>query len=80
MSLAVSVMSCTDNNRAKNYGGSITKNVPRGYKLVNVTWKNESLWIFIRPMEDGYQPVESRFQEKSTHGLVEGTIIFKETK
>jgi hypothetical protein len=80
MAVAIFATSCTDNNRAKNFGGNMTVNLPKGQKLVTVTWKEGSLWYLTRPMEANEQPVESRFQEKSAHGFVEGAVIIKESK
>jgi len=80
MALAVSVMSCTDNNAARNYGGTMTINIPKGQKLVTSTWKEDQIWYLTRPMEANEKPVESHFREKSPHGLVEGTVVFKESK
>jgi hypothetical protein len=77
---ALLATSCTDNNRVKNYGGTMTVNLPKGQKLVIATWKEESIWYLTRPMEANEQPVESHFQEKSAKGLVEGKVIIKESK
>lgn len=73
--------SCTDNSRVKKYGGSMTIDLPKGQKLLNATWKGEdNLWYLTRPLQPNEQPTESRFQEKSPHGIVEGTVIFKESR
>jgi len=43
--------SCSNNQMAKSFGGSITIELPIGQKLVNVTWKDESdIWYLTRPM------------------------------
>jgi hypothetical protein len=55
--------------------------LPQGVKLINVTWKEGgNLWYLTRPMKsnevaDGYV-----FQEKSSFGMMEGKVIFKEVK
>jgi hypothetical protein len=43
--------SCTDNQRAKSFGGTTTIKLPAGEKLVTVTWKGEAdIWYLTRPM------------------------------
>lgn len=42
LSLAIATFwfcGCTENQRAKNFGGNINYTLPSGAKLVNVTWK-----------------------------------------
>ena len=77
---AMLAMSCSDNTRVKNFGGTMVIDLPKGQKLVTATWKGEQMWYLYRPMESNERPVESRFQEKSSHGLVEGTVIIKESR
>ena len=70
--------SCTQNKRAKTYGGNMTINLEQGQKLVNVTWKDSNMWILTRPMEDGEKSQVYKFKEKSTFGVMEGTITLVE--
>jgi hypothetical protein len=43
--------SCTDNQRAKSFGGTTTIHLPAGEKLVTVTWKGEAdIWYLTKPM------------------------------
>jgi hypothetical protein len=78
--LACASFSCTENQRAKSYGGSMTVDLPANTKLMNVTWKNEQLWYLTRPLRENENPETSTFSEKSDLGLVEGQVIFKESK
>ena len=80
VALSFVVMSCTDNNSARNYGGTMTINLPKGEKLITATWKEDQIWYLTRPIEANEKPIESKFREKSPHGLVEGTVIFKESR
>jgi hypothetical protein len=41
----VGFTSCTNNVMTRNYGGSETINLPVGDKLVNITWKENELWL-----------------------------------
>ena len=77
---AICMSACTGNNRAKNWGGTETIDLPAHQKLVTITWKDNSIWYLTRPMEANETPITSTFQEKSAKGFVEGTVIIKETK
>lgn len=69
---------CTENIRTKRYGGTMKVDLPAGQKLVTATWKDTELWYLTRPMRSNEVPETCTFQEKSAHGLVEGTVIFHE--
>jgi hypothetical protein len=73
-------VSCTENERAKNFGGTQTINLPSGQKLQNATWKDTQLWYLTRPMHQDESAETWTFQEKSGFGLVEGKVILKESK
>jgi hypothetical protein len=77
--ICVSLFSCTENERAKVYGGTMTINLPRGQKLTTMTFKELDLWYATRPMREGEIPETTTFQEKSALGIVEGTVIFIES-
>lgn len=74
------VMSCTENELARNYGGSMKVDLPCGEKLVNVTWKVQDFWILTREMMEEESPASYKFSEKSNFGVMEGTIILVEHK
>jgi len=81
LTLAFFATSCTENKRAKSYGGTQTINLPAKTKLVNVTWKEgSSMWILTRPMREDETPETLTFTEKSGFGLVEGKVIINESK
>lgn len=73
---------CTENQRARNYGGSMTVKIEKGQKVVNATWKGAdgtgNLWILTRPMRTNETAEVLVFQEKSTFGVMEGKVILKE--
>ncbi len=73
---------CTENQRARALGGTETINLPKGQKLVNASWKEKdnSLWILTRPMREGEDPETWSYKAKSDFGILEGEVIFKETK
>ena len=78
--LGVMVVSCTKNNRVKNWGGEGTINLPEGRKLVNVTWKGKEIWYLTRPMTSNDVAETYKFQEESSWGVMEGTYNIVETK
>lgn len=68
---------CTENTRARVYGGTQTIELEPGKRLVNVTWKEGSdLWILTKV--DTTKPTTYQFQEKSNMGVWEGKVIIKE--
>lgn len=78
--LVICMLSCTENQKAKNYGGTAHITLEPGKKLVNVTWKETNLWYLVRDMlpTDSVQTYE--FKEKSDYGIWQGTYIITETR
>jgi hypothetical protein len=52
----------------------------KGQKLVDVTWKESNLWYMTKPMSETDVAERYTFRENSNWGLVEGKVIFVETK
>lgn len=65
---------------AKSYGGTISINVPKGQKVIEATWKDSDVWYLTRPMREGEEPETFTLQEDSNLGIIEGKVIFKESK
>lgn len=78
--VVVLLTSCTDNQRVRLYGGTEEINLPPNTKLINVTWKNTHMWILTRSMRSDEQAEKFQFSEKSSFGLLEGTVIINESK
>lgn len=76
--LALAVTGCTENARSKSLGGTSVIELPKGQKLVNATWKESHIWYLTRAVKPGESPEIFTFQEKSSFGLLEGKVIFKE--
>ena len=73
--------SCNGQMMAKNFGGKYTLELEPGYKLVEITWKDdEQLWYLIRPFEDGEEPTTYYFRESSGFGIIEGEVTIIESK
>lgn len=67
------IYSCTDNARAKRFGGSEEITLKPNEKLLNVTWKDSDMWILTQDTLTG----KSYFREKSSWGIWEGEIVIK---
>jgi hypothetical protein len=76
----IGLTACTDNEMARSYGGTETIQLTPGRQVLNVTWKETDLWILTKRMDSAYVPDTVYFQEKSTYGIHEGTIILIESK
>lgn len=75
--MIMAMTSCTKNQRVKQFGGTMTYEIPSDKQFVDVTWKNDELWVLttkrVKASKQTYY-----FQEKSSFGLMEGTIVIKE--
>jgi hypothetical protein len=78
VTLLVIATSCTENSRAKQFGGTMTVKLPAGTEFVNASWKNEELWYIYRPRKVGEAPVTTIMQEDSSLGFMEGKVQFIE--
>ncbi len=69
---------CTDNIRAKQFGGTMTRDLPKGKKLVVATWKDADLWLLTRDRKPTEEAESYQFNEESNFGVWEGTVVIKE--
>lgn len=73
---ALSLCSC--NRIAKVYGGTMKVELEKDQKLVNLSWKTDSLWILTRTRKAD-EPVEKyEYKENSTFGVLEGKVTIVE--
>ena len=78
IAVVFTLLSCTEKQRAKSFGGEFEVKLPKGEKLIEEKKKNEDLWYLTRKRRDG-EPIETyRFTEDSSFGVMEGTVIFTE--
>lgn len=77
---AVTMTSCTEQERAKSWGGEMTVTLQPNQKLVNVTWKENNMWILTTPMTSDDTAVVYEFVESSNYGLMEGKITIVESR
>lgn len=78
-SLISLTLGCTENKRARSWGGKSTVELKCNHKLFDVTWKNADLWFATRPMRDGEETERYTFSESSSWGVMEGTVTFVES-
>lgn len=65
--------SCTDNQRARNFGGTETIELLPDEEFVNITWKQDNIWIVVKNKKTGVFYA----REKSSFGVIQGKIIIK---
>lgn len=74
LALGVAVLtSCTDNARARRFGGTEEVDLKPNEVVLNVTWKEAEMWICTQDTVTGV----TYFREKSAWGVMEGTVILK---
>lgn len=78
--IAIVTTSCTENQRARSFGGNMTIELPKGQKVTMATWKNSDLFYMLEPMEDDYIPKTKTFVENSSWGVLECSITFVESR
>jgi hypothetical protein len=71
---------CTEQIRAKSFGGEMAVKLPCGKRLYDVTWKKANLWYAVRDLRPTEKPETYQFVEESGFGVVEGTVVFTESR
>ena len=80
MALLVISVSCTENQLTREFGGETNIKLPKGKKLIDATWKDNNLWYLYEDMDSNYIPKTKVFQEASDYGVLNGKVIFIESK
>lgn len=80
LALVFIFISCTENKMTRRYGGTMKVELPKGQKLISATWKETSLFYLTEPMDSGYVPKTKTFQESSSYGIWESTVLFIESR
>ena len=78
--LALVMLTSCENLVTRNLGGSQTINLEKGQKLVEITFKDNDLWILTEPMDSDYVPKTKTFYEDSNLGVMEGKITIVEQR
>lgn len=76
----LALSACTENQRARQFGGTATIQVPKGQKVMMATWKGDDLFYMTEPMDSAYVPTTKTFSESSSWGILESTVKFIESR
>ena len=69
----LALVSCTDNQRARSFGGTETVKLEPNEKFINITWKQDNLWIIVQDTVTG----TIYAKEKSSFGVMQGKVIIQ---
>lgn len=69
----LALASCTDNQRARNFGGTETIKLEPQEKFINIAWKQDNLWIVVQDTITG----DYYAREKSSFGVMQGKVIIQ---
>jgi len=71
---------CTEQSRVKTFGGTTILKLPKGQKLITITWKDSDIWYLTKEMKRDEQPEQYRFTEESNLGIANGELLITETR
>ena len=69
----LALVSCTDNQRARSFGGTETVKLEPNEKFINITWKQDNLWIIVQDTITGNYYA----REKSNFGVLQGKVVIQ---
>ena len=69
----ITLASCTENQRARTFGGTEKVSLKPNEIVLNVTWKKDEMWICTKDTLTN----TVYFREKSNWGMLEGTVVLK---
>ena len=69
----LALASCTDNQRARSFGGTETIKIEKKEKFINITWKQDNLWVIVQDTITG----TIYAKEKSSFGVMQGKVIIQ---
>jgi len=76
----LTLLSCTDNQRSRSWGGTSEMELPKGEKLMMITWKGSDMWYLSRKMTPMDSVENYTFKQHSKWGIIEGEVIIKEKR
>lgn len=71
--ILLTTVGCTDNSKARGWGGTEEITLNPHERLLTMTWKESSLWLLTVDTISGI----NYFREKSPYGVMEGQVIVK---
>lgn len=77
---AIIMVGCTENDMTRDFGGELEVKLEKGQRLVEVTWKENNLWLLTEPMDSDYQPKTKTFYEDSSWGIYQGKVTIIESR
>lgn len=78
--VAFAILMTGCNAITRYYGGTTTINLEPNSKFVDITWKDNSLWILTKSMQENDIAETYFFEEDSNFGILEGKVIIVEQK
>lgn len=69
----LALVSCTDNQRARSFGGTETIKLEPNEKFMNITWKRDDIWVIVQDTITG----TIYAKEKSSFGVMQGKVIIQ---
>jgi len=66
-------ISCTDNQKARQFGGTEVIKLLPNEEFVNITWKENNLWIIVKDKKTG----KFYAREKSSFGVMQGRVVIE---
>jgi len=78
--VVVALFGCTEQQLARNWGGTDHVELPAGQKLVTLTWHDDDLWYLTRPMRADEEPETYTLSESASWGIVQGEVVFVERR
>ena len=69
----LALVSCTDNQRARSFGGTETVKLGANEKFINITWKQDNLWVIVQDTVTGNYYA----REKSNFGVLQGKVVIQ---
>ena len=69
----LALASCTDNQIARSFGGTETIKIEPQEKFINITWKQDNLWVIVQDTITG----TIYAKEKSSFGVMQGKVIIQ---
>lgn len=78
--LLLALISCTENQRSRAFGGTMEVRAPCDQSVFDVTWKGENLWYATQQAREGWVPETKSFKEHSSYGVIQGEVVIIESR
>lgn len=69
----LALVSCTDNQKVRSFGGTETVKLEPNEKFINITWKQDNLWLIVQDTVTGNYYA----REKSNFGVLQGKVVIQ---